>query len=100
MDQPPLLPQSVEVPPVIPESHEKSFQDLTRTGAAGRKRRKVPWPLLIVLLFTVPAIIVFGPAAAGIAIFGGAIGLPVLLVFFFIALSVVGLITLIKSLRR
>ena len=51
-------------------------------------------------LITIPAILIVGPAAMGLVIFGGAIGLPVLLLVFVLALSLVGAITLVKSLRK
>ncbi len=62
--------------------------------------RRTPWPVLIVVLITIPAIIVFGSAATGVALLGGAFGAPVLLLVFIVALAVVGTVTLLQSLRK
>jgi restriction system protein len=62
--------------------------------------RRTPWPVLVILLIMLPAILLLGPAAIGLAAFGTAIGLPMLLFAFVFALAVVGVITLIKSLRK
>ena len=61
---------------------------------------KAPWPIKVLVLITVPAVLIFGATAIGVAGIFGAIGMPILLPIFFFALAVVGIVTVVKSLRK
>jgi restriction system protein len=115
MEEPPPISQPeikrkppVFLPPVVGKgqtvldlealAHPKQFP--SNAAPAWGRWRRLPWPVWIVLAITLPILLIFGPAAAGIAVFGGAIGLPVLLLAFLLALSAVGAVTLFRSLRK
>jgi hypothetical protein len=103
-DAPPVIsPPAVGSPPPIPNTVLlASFQQSGPPAKKriGRRLRQLPWPVWIVLAITLPVLLIFGSAAAGIAILGGAFGLPLLLVAFLLGLVAVGSITLVKSLRK
>lgn len=102
MDKPPSLPPyRSQVPPVIAPPLLCEVE--TPIVLKVRKIRKlsiVPWPIWVILCVTLPAIVIFGSAAIGIAGAFGAFGLPILLPAFLVGLAIVGLITVTASLRR
>ncbi len=105
---PPLpTPPPLRVPPLIPVVESPSQlanppipQALQATVPLLSRLRRTPWPIVIVVLITLPAILFFGSAASGIALLGGAFGSPILLLVFVFALAVVGAITVLKSLWK
>ncbi len=103
----PPTPPPLRVPPLIPVVGSASQLANPRTPQASQAKaplfsrlRRTPWPIVIVVLITVPAILIFGSAASGIVLLGGAFGSPILLLAFVVALAVVGAITLLQSLWK
>src|SRR4051812_12851480 len=96
---PPLPPPQLIAPPPLPPL--RSDQVGTKLSKYGpRKVPRPPWPLIVVLAVALPVLLFFGSTGMGLALLGGAIGFPMLLGAMILGLSVVGLITLFRSLRR
>lgn len=70
-----------------------------RTADAKRRSRRLPWTVWVVILVTLPVLLIFGSAGVGLALVGGAFGLPLLAVAFVVALALIGSVTLAKSLK-
>ena len=93
VQEPPFLPAPPPANAEVAIAYQPPSRPLSRL-------RRTPWPVLVVLLITIPAIFIVGPAAIGLAAFGGALGLPILLLVFLLALAVVCTVTLVKSLTK
>jgi hypothetical protein len=103
---PPPLPNTVSEPLPIDDTPSHVPLELTEERVSKTKKRNLfqiywalPWPVKIVTLPLLTLLLPFGLGGVG---FVGVLGfgaLPVILVFFVLALAVVGVITLIRSLR-
>ncbi len=62
--------------------------------------RRIPWPIIVIALVVIPVFLFFGSAALGVVALGVGVGMPILFVAFVVALAVIGVVTLVRCLRK